>query len=60
MQGANVESSDLRGGAALVIAGLVAKGTTQVSKLEYLLRGYENLDEKLITLGANIKRKEGE
>ena len=60
LQGANVESTDLRGGAALVIAGLVAKGTTQVSKLEYLLRGYENLDEKLITLGANIKRKEGE
>ena len=60
LQGANVEATDLRGGAALVIAGLVAKGTTQVSKLEYLLRGYENIDQKLITLGANIKRKEGE
>ena len=60
LQGANVESTDLRGGAALVIAGLAAKGTTHISKLEYLLRGYENLDEKLITLGANIKRKEGE
>lgn len=61
LHGANVESSDLRGGAALVIAGLAAKGMTKISKLEYLLRGYENLDRKLNSLGANIVReKEGE
>ena len=61
LHGANVESSDLRGGAALVIAGLAAKGMTKISKLEYLLRGYENLDIKLNSLGANIIReKEGE
>ena len=60
IHGANVEATDLRGGAALVIAGLVAKGTTQVSRLEYLQRGYEDLDGKLRSLGANIKRKEGD
>ena len=53
--GANVHSTDLRGGASLVLAGLVAKGTTMVDNIEYILRGYENLDEKLTKLGANIK-----
>ncbi len=55
--GTNVSSKDLRGGAALVLAGLVAKGTTKVGNAEYILRGYEKLDEKLIKLGANIKLK---
>ena len=43
---------------ALVLAGLVAKGTTKVEKVEYILRGYENIDFKLNNLGANIERKE--
>ena len=60
LHGANVESTDLRGGAALVIAGLTARGVTRVSRLEYILRGYENLDKKLNLLGANIIRVEGE
>ena len=58
LHAADVESTDLRGGASLVLAGLVAKGTTTVGKLEYLLRGYENFDKKLNELGANITRSE--
>lgn len=60
LHGANVESTDLRGGAALMIAGISARGTTKISKVEYVLRGYENLDKKLNTLGANIIREEGD
>ena len=60
LHGAKMEATDLRGGAAMILAGLVAKGKTQITNLEYVLRGYENLDEKLISLGANIIRKEGE
>lgn len=60
LHGADVESTDLRGGASLVLAGLAAKGITRVSKLEYLLRGYETFDKKLNDLGANIIREEGE
>ena len=58
LHAADVESSDLRGGASLVLAGLAAKGITTVGKLEYLLRGYENFDKKLNDLGANIVRTE--
>ena len=54
MSGASVDSSDLRGGAALVISGLAAKGQTRVNCIEYILRGYENFDKKLNNLGANI------
>ena len=57
---ANVSSTDLRGGAALVLAGLVAKGRTKVDNIDYILRGYEGLDKKLSLLGANIKRQEGD
>lgn len=57
LSGAKVKSTDLRGGACLVLAGLVAKGTTEVTNIEYILRGYENLDEKLNALGAKIKIK---
>ena len=53
--GATVEATDLRGGAAVVIAGLAAKGKTRVNNIEYILRGYENLDRKLNIIGANIK-----
>lgn len=56
--GSEVNTTDLRGGAALVLAGLMAKGTTQIKDIEYILRGYEKLDEKLRKLGAKIKIKE--
>ena len=55
LSGTTVEGSDLRGGAGLIIAGLAAKGKTKVENIEYVLRGYENLNEKLNLLGANIK-----
>ena len=56
----NLKAMDLRGGAALVIAALQTEGITEISNIEYILRGYENLDEKLRKLGAEIKVKEGE
>ena len=52
--GADVKATDLRGGAALVLAGLMAKGKTHIDNIEYILRGYEKLDYKLRNLGANI------
>lgn len=55
LYGAEVKATDLRGGAALVLAGLVAKGTTKIDEIEYILRGYEKLDEKLKCLGADIQ-----
>ncbi len=54
IQGANVIATDLRGGASLVVAGLYAKGITQVDNIHYILRGYEKMDEKLKKLGAKI------
>ena len=54
--GANVLSTDLRGGASLVLAALSAKGESKISNLDYILRGYDNLDTKLNKLGANIRR----
>ena len=56
LKGANVKGSDLRAGAALVIAALSAEGVSTVSGLEYIDRGYENLVEKLRSLGADIRR----
>ena len=55
LSGASVDSSDLRGGAALVLASLAARGKSKVNNIEYILRGYENLDKKLNELGASIK-----
>ena len=52
--------TDLRGTAAMVLAGIATKGTTKISKLEYLLRGYEGLDKKLNQLGACVLREEGD
>ena len=54
IQGTNVVSSDLRGGAALIIEALVAKGITQVDNVHYILRGYENIEDKLRKFGSNI------
>ena len=56
LAGAEVASTDLRAGASLVIAGLAASGTTTVSGLEYLDRGYANIVDKLRALGADIRR----
>ena len=56
LSGAPVMASDLRASAALVIAGMAARGTTQVNRIYHLDRGYEKMDEKLRRLGARIKR----
>ncbi|MGI6142174.1 MAG: UDP-N-acetylglucosamine 1-carboxyvinyltransferase [Caldicoprobacterales bacterium] len=56
LQGAQVKSTDLRAGAALLLAGMFADGTTEVSDIHHIDRGYERIDEKLRSLGANIKR----
>lgn len=56
--GKEVEATDLRAGACLVLAGLLAEGTTTISNIGPVLRGYENLVEKLTDIGANIKIKE--
>ncbi len=57
LQGAKVKASDLRAGAALVIAGLLAEGVTEVTGVEHIDRGYSNLVEKLSGLGATIWRE---
>lgn len=54
LQGAAVKATDLRAGAALVIAGLMAQGRTEISNIEFILRGYSNIIEKLRNLGADI------
>ena len=58
LRGATVSAHDLRAGAALVIAGLAAEGTTRVENIHFVERGYENIIEKLTGLGANIRRVE--
>ena len=58
LTGASVTARDLRGGAALVLAGLAADGETIVSGVKHIDRGYESLEKKLLILGANIKRVE--
>ncbi len=54
LAGAKVNATDLRGGAALVLAGLSARGITEVSGIEHINRGYENFTDKLLGLGADI------
>jgi len=56
LSGAPVMASDLRASAALVLAGLVAKGKTEISRIYHLDRGYEAIEKKFSRLGANIKR----
>ena len=56
LSGAPVMASDLRASAALVLAGLAAEGTTEVSRVYHIDRGYENIDKKLAGLGAEIER----
>lgn len=61
LTGSPVSSTDLRAGAALVIAGLMADGVTEIYNLKYIDRGYENFEQKLRGLGAQItRRKDGE
>jgi UDP-N-acetylglucosamine 1-carboxyvinyltransferase len=54
LQGSIVQAPDLRGGAALVMAGLVSDGTTVVDGAQHILRGYENFEDKLSGLGATV------
>ncbi|MDO5519501.1 MAG: UDP-N-acetylglucosamine 1-carboxyvinyltransferase [bacterium] len=58
LTGANVTACELRGGAGLVIAGLIANGTSRISGIEYIERGYENISKDLANLGADIRRVE--
>ena len=58
LKGAPVYASDLRAGAALIVAGIVAKGTTNIYNLDYIDRGYENIEQKFRNLGAKIERVE--
>ena len=55
LQGTYVEATDLRAGAAMIIAALIAKGTTEITHIEHILRGYEKIIEKLKNVGADIK-----
>ncbi len=56
LSGAQVMASDIRGGVAIVLAGLAAKGKTEISRIYHIDRGYEGIETKLESLGANIKR----
>jgi UDP-N-acetylglucosamine 1-carboxyvinyltransferase len=56
LTGAKVVATDLRAGAAMVIAGMIAKGTTEIGNIEHIDRGYPHIEEKFNALGARIKR----
>ena len=56
LEGAQVKATDLRAGAALIVAGLMAKGTTEITGIDHIERGYEDMPEKLRSLGARIKK----
>lgn len=56
LSGAPVYASDLRAGAALIIAGIIANGETELYNIEHIDRGYENIENKFRQLGANITR----
>ena len=55
--GANVMSTDIRASAALIIAALCAKGVTKISRVYHIDRGYDKIEKKLTTIGAEIFRK---
>ena len=57
LYGTEVEATDLRGGAAMIIASLAAEGTTVISNINHIDRGYENIEYLLSSVGADIKRK---
>lgn len=56
LRGSQLVATDLRGGMALVLAGLAAEGTTEISGAAHIYRGYENFEMKFQFLGADIKR----
>jgi UDP-N-acetylglucosamine 1-carboxyvinyltransferase len=58
LYGAKVEATDLRAGATMLLAGLIAEGVTEISNIHHVDRGYENVEEKLLGLGAKIWREE--
>ena len=58
LYGANVEATDLRGGAAMIIGGLCAKDRTKIIDMGHIARGYENITENLVSIGAEIKVQE--
>ncbi|MEN1967613.1 UDP-N-acetylglucosamine 1-carboxyvinyltransferase [Lentibacillus sp. N15] len=58
LEGARVKATDLRAGAALIVAGLIANGVTEITGLEHIDRGYQKITEKLTDLGANVWREE--
>ena len=55
LHGADVNATDLRGGASLLVAGLIAEGITTIDNISYILRGYDNIVEKLTNVGAKIE-----
>ena len=57
LSGAPVMASDLRASACLVLAGLAARGKTSISRIYHLERGYENIEQKLVNLGAKVWRE---
>jgi UDP-N-acetylglucosamine 1-carboxyvinyltransferase len=57
LSGAHVQATDLRASASLILAGLAAEGTTEIHRVYHLDRGYENIEEKVSQLGADIRRK---
>jgi UDP-N-acetylglucosamine 1-carboxyvinyltransferase len=59
LSGAPVMATDLRASASLVLAGLVAQGTTEIQRIYHIDRGYERIEEKLRQLGADIRRLPG-
>ncbi len=58
LKGTKVKATDLRAGAAMVLAGLIAEGTTYIENVDHILRGYENIVQKLTNVGAKIELKE--
>ena len=56
LSGANIQASDLRASASLVLAGLAAEGETLIDRVYHIDRGYERIEEKLVHLGAQINR----
>ena len=58
LRGGHVEATDLRAGASLILAALIAEGETVINKVEYVLRGYEDIIEKFQGIGAKIALEE--
>ena len=56
LMGAHVKATDLRAGAAMIIAGLMAEGTTEITDIYHIDRGYENFEEKFVQIGGDIQR----